>query len=393
MLIAAVVLILGFLGVAYATQTRGLRLGGTIVVPVLALYTLKNFVALPVFLASTVLAWLALWGAKQYTLIYGRTELVVAIVAGSVLPLGVLFIGDLVGLSDVVNLRAAVFLGSILPGLAAFNIQQMKPEYRRRDVTAAVALYLGLLVLGGLLVDPRLVSTLGAHTPTVLFAATSDIAVLRGAVIEEALDPVLLSRPLAVVLLVGSFLFSEWGRDRFGIRAGVITLGLLAIYATVSQWLLVLFLLDAVVVIAVVAALHRATLLYGRVLIGLGAAAGSLVALPLAAALPVDRGLSAVFVAVLAGVTAYNYHVTPPRERRMLLPLSLVVFAPLFLVARILSLRSPRGLLADVPAVPWLVVGVVVVTVGSYLFLRAYRIEQPSDEAVLSASVLSGGEG
>lgn len=393
MLVAALVLVLGFLSVAYVTQSRGLRLGGTIVVPVLALYTLKNFIALPVFLVSTALAWAALWAAKQYTLVYGRDELVVSIVAGSVLPLGLLFLGDLVGLSAVLNLRGAVFLGSILPGLAAFNSQQMKPGYRRQDALFGFAIYLGLLFVGAVLISPRLAPTLAPHTPLVLFAETSDIAVFRGAIVEGELFPILISRPLAVGVLVGAFLLSELARDRFGVRAGVITLGLLAIYAPASRWLLVLFLLVTVVVATVIATLHRTTLLYGRVLIGLGAAMAVAVTVPLTLALPVVRGLSAVFVAILAGVTAYNRHVTPPRERRMQLPVSLAVFAPLFLVSRVLSDASPRGLLADVSTLPWLAIGVVVVTVGAYLLLRVYRIEQPSDEAVLSASVLSGGEG
>ena len=393
MLVAATVLTLGFFAISYMTQTRGLRMGGTIVVPVLALYTLKNFLAFPVFLVSFVLAYGALLAAKQYTLVFGRDELIVAIVAGSLLPLGLLFVGDLVGLRQVINLRAALFLGSILPGLAAFNLQQMKPEYRRTDVLFGAGIYLCLLVVGVVLIDPRLAPTLGTHTPLVLYAETADIAVLRGAVIDGSLSPILLSRPLAVGLLVGAFLVSEWGRDRFGVRAGVVSMGLLAMYATASKWLIALFVIDVVVVALIVAAINRSTLLYGRVLIGLGAGIATLISLPLVLVLPVIRGLSAVFVGVLAGVTAYNFHVTAPRERRMLVPLMLTVFAPLFLLSRLVGNPYPRGLLAAVPTVPWLALGTVVVIVAAYLLLRYYRIEQPTDGEVLSASVLSGGDG
>lgn len=393
MIVAALLLALGFFAVASVTQTRGLRMGGTIVAPVLALYTLKNFVALPVFLVSFAMAYGALWGAKQYTLIYGRDELIVAIVSGSVLPLGLLFFGELLGLTQIFALRAALFLGSILPGLAAYNFQQIKPEYRRQDIVYAVGIYLGLLLIGAVLVDPRLTSILATRTPLVLFAATSDIAVARGAVVEGVLNPLLMPRSLAVGLLVIAFLLSEWGRDRFGIRSGVVSMGLLALYATASKWLVLLFLVDFVIVLFVVGVVHWASLLYGRVLIGLGAAVAALITIPLALWLPIVRGLSAIFVAVLAGTTAYNNHVTAPRERRMRVPMALIIFAPLFFLSRIVGQPYERALLADVSTVPWILAISATIVVGSYLLLRYYRIEQPSDEEILSASILSGGEG
>lgn len=393
MLVAAILLALGFFLVAYVTQTRGLRMGGTVVVPVLTLYTLKNFVALPVFLVSFGMAYVALWIGKQYTLIFGRDELVVAIVSGSLLPLGLLFFGEYLGIPQIFDLRAALFLGSILPGLAAYNVQQIKPEYRRQDLLFTVGIYVGLLIVGATLIDPRLAQPLGTHTPLVLFSETSNIAVVRGAVLEGTLDPLLMPRSLAVGLLVVAFLVSEWGRDRFGIRAGVVSMGLLAIYATASKWLVLLFLLDFVVALFIVGVVHQVGLLYGRVLIGIGTGFALLVSIPFALLLPIVRGLSAIFVAVLAGTTAYNNHVTAPKERRMRTPLALIIFAPLFVLSRVVGQPYDRALLAGVPTVPWVLVLSVVTVIGSYLLLRYYRIEQPSDEEILSASVLSGGEG
>lgn len=393
MLVAALLLAVGFFSVAYATQTRGLRMGGTIVVPLTALYTLKNFAALPVFLISFALAYAALWAAKQYTLVYGRDELIVAIVAGSLLPLGLLFLGEAVGLTVVSNLRAALFLGSILPGLAAYNVQQLKPEYRRQDAAFTVGIYVAVVLLGVLLIDPRLTPILGTATPPVLFAETSDIAHLRNAVVDAPLDPLVLPRSLAVTLLVVAFFISEWGRDRFGVRAGVVSMGLLAVYATVNEWLVVLFLVLFVAVFFVISLVHTVSMLYGRVLIGIGGGVGSLLAVPLVLGLPIVRGLSATIVVILAATTAYNAHVTAPQERRMRVPLALVIFAPLFVASRVLGVYSPRGLFAAVPVTPWLAIIAALVVVGSYLLLRRFRIEQPSDEAVLSASVLSGGDG
>ncbi|WP_435194387.1 poly-gamma-glutamate biosynthesis protein PgsC/CapC [Natronomonas sp. EA1] len=392
MLVAALLLALGFLGVSYVTQTRGLRLGGTIVVPMVALYSLKNFVALPVFLVSTALAYAALWAAKEYTLVYGRQEFMIALLSGSLLPLGILFLGEQAG-TTLFDARLALFLGSILPGLAAYNLQQIKPGYRRQDAGYAIALYLGLVTVGALLVGPRLAPMLGTHTPLVLFSATSDIAVLRGAVVGGELYPVIVTRSLAVGLLLVSLLVAEWGRARFGVRAGVVTMGLLAVYATASRWLVLLFLICFLVASFTIALIHTTTLFYGRVLVGLAGTMTAIVVIPLALTLPIVRGLSALIVAVLAAAAAYNSHVTPPYERRMRVPLALIVFTSIFLLARFIGNPYDRGLFADVATLPWIALLTLVIVVGSLLLLERFQVPAPSDDAVLSASILSGGEG
>lgn len=61
----------------------GIELGGTIAIPVLAVYTLKNVFMLPIFVLSAILAFVGLWVVKQRTLLYGRDELLVAMGIGS----------------------------------------------------------------------------------------------------------------------------------------------------------------------------------------------------------------------------------------------------------------------------------------------------------------------
>lgn len=60
MILAATLTAVGLVAVGAITQLFGYRLGGTIAVPVLAVYTVKNALMLPIFLLSTVLAYLAL---------------------------------------------------------------------------------------------------------------------------------------------------------------------------------------------------------------------------------------------------------------------------------------------------------------------------------------------
>ena len=60
MLISVFLAVIGILSVIILTQFFGYRLGGVIVVPVLAIYTCKNFFMLPLFLAGFIIAYLGL---------------------------------------------------------------------------------------------------------------------------------------------------------------------------------------------------------------------------------------------------------------------------------------------------------------------------------------------
>jgi len=386
MLVAVAVAVVGFLAVAALTQLQGYRLGGTIVVPVLAVYTLKNLVTLPVFVLSTAVAYLGLAVLKRRTLYYGRTELLATLVVGSVVPLTILLtLGSLAG----EGFREVVFVGSILPGLAAYNYHQLRDEYVTQDLTAAVLLYLVLVALGGALVSPRFVSTLGALTPPVLYAETADVAILRGAVVETLPEPPVVGRAVAVGVFGLGMVLAERVRARFGVRVGVIALALLALYALASVWLLALYALTFLLGFAFLELVHRTTLLYGRVLVGLTAAFALLVALPLVTALPILRGLSAFFVAILGGIAAYSLHVTPPAERVASFPLQVAVFVPLVFLARLVAEPYARGVPQEL-SLPVLVLGAVL-TVGSLLLVRAVLVPLPDDESVLRASILSGG--
>jgi hypothetical protein len=320
MIVAATMGVVGFACIAIATQLFGYRLGGTVTVPVLAIYTLKNAIMLPVFVVSTVLAYIGLALVKRRTLIYGRTELISAILLGSAIPLVLLL-----ALSAVVTdpFRDVVFIGSILPGLAAYNYQRIKPQYRRWDLLTTVGLFLALLALGWVLVTPALASVLGTITPPALYAETADIAVLKGATVPTDVQAVILPRATVVALFLVSMVLSERVRSRYGVRVGIVTVGLLAVYTLTGVWLLAIYMLALAIAYAAVTLVQRVTLLYGRVLIGTAAAIAVSVSVPLAIVFPITRGLSALFVGVLAGVNAYNLHVTPERIEFSSLPSSL----------------------------------------------------------------------
>ena len=388
MLVAIAVSAVGFLAVAACTQLFGLRLGGTISIPVLAVYTLKSVWTLPVSLASAVLAYIGLWLLKERTLIYGRDELLAAIVIGSALPVGILLVFG--GLLDD-PLRAVLFIGSILPGLAAYNYHQLRDDLVLPDLVASVGLFAVLVGVGATLVSPGLVDTVGTFGPPVLYSSTADVAVWRGVAVSDGLQPVTLGRPQTVAVFGAAMALSEIVRNRYDVRVGVIATGLLAVYALTSVWLVVLYAVLFGFSYVAMQLLHDRTMLYGRVLIGLASAVALVSALPFVDILPVVRGLSAYFVAILAGVNAYSLHVTSPAYRRLIPTLQVATFVPLLVVARLLTPALPRGFPQRLGPAELLVAAVVVAL--CLLYAEHYVVERPSEEAVYEASILSGGDG
>lgn len=387
MWVATFLVVLGVLGVALTTQFTGYRLGGTITVPVLAMYTLKNVLMLPVFVLSTIAAYLGLWYLRERTLIYGRDEFIAALIIGTAVPL-VMLLG-LIELGFDPDL--IVLIGSILPGIAAYNYHSIKPKFRRNDLLATIGLFTVLILLGWGLVSPGIASRFGNITPPVLFAATADIAIYNNAVVDSLPEAIVLSREILAGLFILGLILSERIRAQFGVRVGIIAAVLLAFYALTNYWLIIMYVVLFIIGFGFVQAVNHATLRYGRVLLGLTIAFTHLVAVPLTLWFPITRGLSAFFVALLAGIIAYNAHVTGPFERRLVLPLQAVVLVPSLLLARVFANPEPRGIPQELtPAV--LLIGLLLVLLGVGL-ARRYAVAQPDEAEVLSGSVLTESEG
>lgn len=389
MLVATFLAALGFLATAVATRRYGFRLGGTIVIGVLPVYTLKSFSTLPIFLVSAVLAYLTLGYVKRNTLIYGRDEFVVAILAGSLLPAFIYLVVVLLPGTLRVEITQSVFIGSLLSGIAAFNVHQVRPEFRRRDIGAAVALYLGVLALGALLVGPS-TRLLAGYTPLVLFAQTSDIAVLRGAVVGGFVDPAFVGRPFIIGVYVLTLGISEFIRNGFGIRIGTVGLGLVAVYTVASWRLLAVFLTLLAIVFLVISFVHRETILYGRALLSTGAALAVLLSLPATFLFGAEGGLSILFTAIIAGILAYYVHFTAPRERRQQAVLGVAVFALLLVIVRAGAEPGPDGFPATLGVLE-VVIGLLV-AVGGFAAARAMQVPEPSTEEIRTAAVFTRGD-
>ena len=392
MWIATIITVVGLLCVAVITQFKGYRLGGVITVPVMVVYSLREFLMLFVFPISIIIAYVGLWMLKRYTLMYGRNLLVSTIVIGSIIPTGVFLLLAGVG----AELGVIQFIGSILPGLAAYNYQEIDPDYRKKDLLAAAGLFVVLFVGGWLLVSPWIAERFGTLTPPLLFFPTSDVAVYRGAAgyggtigVVEA-DPIILSRTYTVGIFAAGLAATEVIRRRLGVRIGVVAPVLIAIYAIASYWLPIMYLMMLAMMFVFIQGVNKFTLRYGRVLLGMSMALGMIIGVLLTFVFPIERGPSAFFVAILATVSAYNAHVSAPIERRLVLPLQLAIFAPTVIVTRLLTEPLPRGVPQELTSP--MIVGAAVVSVLCLAFAEAYTVRQPDDEDVLSESVLSGGK-
>lgn len=388
MIVAAFLTALGVFTVAVLTQRYGYRLGGTVTIGIVAVYSLENVIMLPIFVLSTALAFLGLGVLRDRSLIYGRGELIAAIVIGSILPLAMLYTLAIVAGQ---RLGAILFIGSILPGLAAFNYHQLRPEQRRMDALVTGGVLVGLLAIGYALITPANAARFGELTPPVLFSQTADVAVYNGAVVSTGPEPALVPNRLGALVLLTGMVITESVREWFGLRIGIVSLALLALYSIASVWLLVSFAIVLVLTFLIIEVVHRSTLLYGRVLIGIGVAAGVLIVLPLSAGLPVVRGLSALFVGIIGGIGAYNLHVTPSGYRRAHVTLSIAVLAPLAGLAVLVGRPQPLALFQSLDAATIAILGVLTIVPLAVTWWIVPSL--PDDESMFAASILNDGDG
>lgn len=373
MLIATTIMILGLLVGIAAAQLHGLRLGGVIVVPLVSVYLLWNFATFPVFVASTVAAYASLQFVKQRLLLYGRPLFVLSILVGALVPV-TMFEFIALGLGVRRTLTQVEFIGSVLPGIAAYNFHRLSIERRVLDAVASLAAVLFLTVVGiGLTILVGL-SPLADFLAPVLLSPESDIATAFGLTVDRPSLPVIASNRLSLALIALGMGLAEAIRSRYGLRiAGVIVVPLITLIAFRNGQLLPTWIVTSVLAYVGIQLLHRWTLLYGRVLLAAGVILGLLVAISLATVVPVTHGLLPFFVGLLGGVTAYNLHVVSPAERRATVFVTLAVFVVVTFVTRLFLVPPPSGMLRQVTQLH-LTVGAVLLVPALWELFRLERI-------------------
>ncbi|AXR80856.1 poly-gamma-glutamate biosynthesis protein PgsC/CapC [Natrarchaeobaculum sulfurireducens] len=378
MIVAATLTVIGLLLGIALVQSYALRLSGVLVVPLFAVYVLYDFLALPVFVLGTVAAYVGLSMLQQRTLLFGRQLLLASMAISMAAPLAVFGGLAAVGVPGI-TLSSFTFVGTILPGVAAYNYHQLDSDRRREDVLVSSGALVGLVALGASLVNLTLAPSLGRFTPPLLYGERADIAIARDATIggEDALF-VDASLGLILAVIVLGMIVSEGVYGRWGIRLnGIIALPLLALFALQSAAIVPLYVAGIAVVYSLLTLLHRTTLLYGRVLLSTGLVIAVVGAVPIAMFVPVTSALHVFFTAILIGVGAYNLHRMPPGHRLTSISLSAGAFAIFAIGLRLALSPGPDGLLVTQLPLQLTLLGAAIVA-GGHTALRLERL-RPAD--------------
>lgn len=371
MLVAALISIIGIgLGIAIVEKT-GLRMGGVIVVPVLAVYSLYTFTALPLFLLSAAIAYVLVGLIRRRTLIYGRQLLIASLGVGAIVPVLATLTFDLwTAVDSVVEIA---FVGTILPGIAVYNYHKLDQDQKTTDIAISLGALAGLIVLGAALVNPTLATRLSPGAASILFTPGSDIAAVRGAVQGEVAMTTHLARDAMLVLIGLGITLSEAAQGRWGIRmGGLIAVPLLVVFS-LTHWAVVpVYVVGILTAYAAASAINRITLVYGRVLLSLTLVVSMLYASAVAVAMPVISGFLLYFVAILAGVGAYNFHRVSPPERLESAAISVGLFASLLFGTRLVFEPTSAGVLTSISGVH----AALFVTVLAATAYSAYDLER-----------------
>jgi hypothetical protein len=376
MLIAVALTLVGLLVGVTATQRFGLRLGGVLTAPLLAVYSLHDLGTLPIFVASAVLAYLAVGYVTRTTLLHGRPLFLVGIGAGMVASVGLFLVASLAG--AVVPLGAIELVGSVLPGIAAYNFHRQQWRTMLVDLGATLATVAGLLALGAGLVTVVAGTALAELGPAILLAGPADVVAWTGVEATGGGTPPRYALLPTLALVAVGLLASEALRRRYGLRpAGIVALPVLALFALSNPWLVPLYLLTAGTAYAATRLLARRTLVYGRVLLSAGIAVGVLVAITVAVPTAlvaslldaaVADGMTVFVVGVLGGVGAYNLEVVPPAERPHTVAVAVALFAGLCWLAVALVRPTEGALFADAGLPAVVATALVAVAGGAALF-------------------------
>ncbi|WP_323173222.1 poly-gamma-glutamate biosynthesis protein PgsC/CapC [Natrialba sp. PRR66] len=357
-------MIIGLATGAIVTQATGLRLGGVIVTPLLAVYSLYSFDALPMFLVSAVIAYYLVGIIRAHTLIHGRQLLLTSLGVGAITPV----VFSIIITTWSPGTPEMAFFGSILPGITAYNYHKLEPEERWSDVVLSCGLVTSLIVFGAAIVNPTVATELGSGMTSVLFSSGSDIAAFRGAIQGAPAAESVISKMWMLILLGLGLLASEMSRSRWGVRlGGLIAIPILVTLSLANAWTVIMYLLVLAVSFASITAINRLTLIYGRALLSIGLISSMMCGILVAATTAIISGFTLFFVVLLSGVGAYNFHRVAPAERLESLGLSAGLFGSLLVGTRLFIDPTADGLLND-PSV------LEVSAIISVLILAAYCI-------------------
>ena len=179
-----------------------------------------------------------------------------------------------------------------------------------------------------------------------------------------------------VTVIVGA-LAVESTRARYGLRlGGVVAVPLAAVLALTNAVTLPLYLVGTTLVFGVTTAVHRQTLIYGRVLLAMTLIAAMGYGLALSAVGVPVASLQLFFTSLFAGTGAYSLHMTAPADRPATVALSGGLFVVTLVACRLVVEPPAAGLLTDVG--PLSIIPVAgMLTLAGLTLARFERRERP----------------
>lgn len=378
MLVAITLMLVGlFAGIA-AVQFWGLRMAGVITVPILAIYGLYNYPTLPVFLLSVLAAYLVVAYAKTRSFIYGRQMLLLAIVTGALVPVVTVVLAEYrYGIGFISEVE---FVGTILPGIAAYNFHQLSTEKRTNDALLSLGVLTGLILLGVALLRPAAAVQTATGLPPILLSQESDVAIVQDIALSSPGYESVVSLTLGGGVIVFGFLISEFARSRWGFRAGgIIGIPLLAVFAFQTVDVVVLYLLVLPITYLLVDRIEAQTGLYGRISLAIALVISILLAALFTPTLRIGNGLVAFFTGLFAGIAVYNFRRIPATDRFHNIVITGGLFVVTFALLRAFATPTAGGLLETVHAVH-VVVGGAILVAAVWVGYRHERMRPDIDQ-------------
>lgn len=361
MLVETVVMAVGLLVGIGAVQLWGLRMSGVLVVPLLAIYGLYDHASFVVFILSTIAAYITLYIVKKRTLLYGRGLLLIGVISGALVP--VLALAISLYLYGAALINEVEFVGTILPGIAAYNFHQLSADRRLNDALLSLGTLVGLMLLGALLLDPFVAPTDRLDLPLILHSYESDIArSLDVATLEPGYRGVV-SLPVGAVAILTGLAIAELARSRWGFRAdGIIGAPLLAVFSLQDAGALLLYIVVLPPTYLLIDQLEAQTGIYGRITLAIALGVALLLALPVVPLLGMEIGLIAFFSALFAGIGVYNFRRIPTTDRFESTVVTAGVIAVSLAIIRPFTTPAPGGILQTVLPIHALIALVLIVS-------------------------------
>lgn len=373
MLLSSLLVVTGVILGGILARYRRVHPGGIVLIPILAVFSLRSVILFPLFVVGLALAYASIHIVRRYVLIYGLRRRGLAIAVGA-LP-------TVVAIGAGVDIEAVAVAASALPGVVAVSLHRQSRDLQENAVVtygiAAGGLGIGgILAVGASFTPPCITCGVVPWSafPPVLLDRGTDAAVFLGygfRVARPEIGPLIAVIGLvAIAVVLTATLEVGWGLGFLG----VVDLPILVILALRSQLTLIVYVVLVIVCYGAIAVVYRRTLVHGPPLVAVAVLVGAVGVLWPAAALAAADGIGVFVAGLLAAIGAYQLHKTSSIDRPASILSSLGIFVIAFATARVVMDPFPEGLAHTVGLPHIAVAALLVASTGWILYTHGHEI-------------------